>query len=219
MHDQGRQGSSPSFSPWPFREDEEDLHWDTWAKLLKIPLFKGEGKISLRERFQKLNTCFTLNPILMEDSIQLVILHLDGVAFDWWYGVVHTQGHNIVWTFGDFSKRILNHFELKDDDVYFIDLVALRKRDSLEAYIEEFKWITIMMSNISDKSMAFFFIEGLWVITVWKGRDSILLSLEWWFILHIYISLLRILSFLLHDPLFITPPWAWPFTFLLVHFL
>ena len=79
------------------------------------PTFDGTNKISARAWLQKLQT-FTLNPMKESDVVQIASLHLEDAAYDWWYHGMTTQGHDQVTTFDDFSQRVIDRFDLKDDD-------------------------------------------------------------------------------------------------------
>ena len=83
------------------------------------PTFDGTNKISARAWLQKLQTFFTLNPMKESDVVQFTSLHLEDVAYDWWYHGMTTQGHDQVTTFDDFSQRVIDRFDLKDDEEYF----------------------------------------------------------------------------------------------------
>lgn len=52
---------------------------------MSIPYFDGSGKTTARTWVQKLDTYFQLNPMMEEEAIKYVALHLDGVAHEWWH--------------------------------------------------------------------------------------------------------------------------------------
>ena len=57
--------------------------------------------------------------MLEEDVVQFVTLHLEGVIYDQQYCAMITEGHGYVQTFSEFSRRILDHFDQKDEDEYY----------------------------------------------------------------------------------------------------
>ena len=61
------------------------------------------------------------------DAIQFASLHLEDAAYDWWYHRMTTQGHDQLTTFDYFSQRVIDRFELKDDEEYFKELSKLKK--------------------------------------------------------------------------------------------
>ena len=46
-----------------------------------------------------------------------------------------TQGHDQVTTFDDFSQRVIDRFDLKDDEEYFKELSKLKQTKSVNEYI------------------------------------------------------------------------------------
>ena len=73
------------------------------------------------------------------DVLQFTSLHLEDVAYDWWYHGMTTQGHDQLTTFDDFSQRVTDRFDLKDDEEYFKELSKLKQTKSINEYIEEFQ--------------------------------------------------------------------------------
>ena len=126
------------------------------------PTFDGTNKISARAWLQKLQTFFTLNPMKESDVIQFASLHLEDVAYDWWYHGMTTQGHDQVTTFDDFIQRVIDRFDLKDDEEYFKELSKLKQTKSVNEYIEEFQKLAVMVPDMSER--------GLFIFFRWLGR-------------------------------------------------
>lgn len=72
-----------------------------------------------------------------------------------------TQGHSQVATFDDFSQRLLDRFEIKDEDEYFKELVGLKQTGSINEYVEIFQKIAVMVPDMSKKRIVYLFLEGL----------------------------------------------------------
>ena len=125
------------------------------------PTFDGTNKISARAWLQKLQTFFTLNPMKESDVVQFASLHLEDAAYDWWYHGMTTQGHDQVTTFDDFSQRVIDRFDLKDDEEYFKELSKLKQTKSVNEYIEEFQKVFVMVPNMSEKRIVYLFLDGL----------------------------------------------------------
>lgn len=141
-----------SESPMKLWEDEE---------MVKIPLFNGGKKVMATTWLQKLETFFTLSPMMEEEAMQFTTLHLDGTTYEWWHHGLITQHHNSIHTFDKFSQRILDFFDLRDEDEYFWDLASVKQKGSIDAYIAEFQQKVVMVPNISQKRMTSLFEEGL----------------------------------------------------------
>ena len=47
--------------------------------------FDGSSGVIARAWVHKLDTYLALHPMNEEDAIKFFVLHLDGVAHDWWY--------------------------------------------------------------------------------------------------------------------------------------
>ena len=61
------------------------------------------------------------------DAIKFASLQQEDATYDWWYHGMTTQGHDQVTTFDDFSQRVIDRFDLKDDEEYFKELSKLKK--------------------------------------------------------------------------------------------
>eukprot|EP01018_Ginkgo_biloba_P002568 Gb_33720 [translate_table: standard] len=95
-------------------DDRRDLQHK--VNKFHAPTFDGSNKLSAQAWLQKLQTYFTLIPMVEEDAIQFATLHFEGVAYDWWHHGLITQGHNRVQIFDDFNQRLFDRFERKDEE-------------------------------------------------------------------------------------------------------
>lgn len=148
-----------SRSPGGNQVDKRDLQ----KKLsrMQVPLYDGSDKMIARACLQKLQTYVTLSPMIEEDTMQFTTLHLEGVAYDWWHHGLITQGHNFDQTLNEFIQRIQDCFNQKNEDENFQDLVSVRQKNMVDAYILEFQRIVVMVPNIYEKRVTFLFMEGL----------------------------------------------------------
>lgn len=128
---------------------------------MKMPMFDGGERISARAWLQKLQTYLSLNPMDEDKVVQFASLCLEGSAYDWWHHGLNTQGHKEIHTFDEFSIKVLDRFEQKDEEEYFRKLATLKQSTTVSAYIEEFHKIAVMVPYISKKRLVFLFIEGL----------------------------------------------------------
>ena len=72
-----------------------------------------------------------------------------------------TQVHDHVTTFDDFSQRVIDIFDLKDDEEYFKELSKLKQTKSVNEYIEEFQKVVVMVPDMSEKRIVYLFLDGL----------------------------------------------------------
>lgn len=93
---------------------------------MRILIFNGEGGISAKAWFHKLETYFWLNPMYEEDIIKLAILHMEGVVWDWWQYEKRMQNHTPIQTFEKLCQRILERFDPRDVDECFGKFAELR---------------------------------------------------------------------------------------------
>ena len=75
------------------------------------------------------------------DDIKMATLRLDGEANDWWFHGMKTLGHDIMTSYEEFTKRLMDRFERKDPEIPFRELSFLRQTITPEEYILEFQWI------------------------------------------------------------------------------
>lgn len=54
-----------------------------------------------------------------EEAIKFDTLHVEGVAHEWWYHDMVTQGHDSITTIEEFSQRLMERFDRKDPEIHF----------------------------------------------------------------------------------------------------
>ncbi|KAH9293373.1 hypothetical protein KI387_041420 [Taxus chinensis] len=118
-------------------------------------------KCSARAWLQKLDTYLSLNPMYEEEALKFATLHLEGVAHEWWYHGLITQGHGSITTLEEFSLCLTERFDRTDLDMHFRELAQLKQEGSLERYISDFERLAVMVLDISEKRLVLLFIEGL----------------------------------------------------------
>ena len=102
---------------------------DLRRKLNKVnlsPLDKS-GSIFVQAWVMKVNTYFQLNPMLEEEVIKFVALHLEGVVHEWWHHGTITLGHDQINTYVEFTDRLIDRFDDKNLKLNFKDLAQLRQ--------------------------------------------------------------------------------------------
>lgn len=128
---------------------------------ITLPNFDGSKKLTARAWLQKLNTYPTLSPMMEEDALQFVIMHLEGIAHDWWHHGLITQGHQNITSYGEFSQKLIKRFDRKHPQENFKKLTQLRQQGIVEDYIKEFQRIFVQVTRVDDERFTYFFIEGL----------------------------------------------------------
>ena len=84
-----------------------------------IPSFYGSSQIFASAWLQKLSVYFQLNPMVEEDALKMVILHIEGEAIDWWFHGLITLGHHQILSYDGFSNALMEIFERKDPELPF----------------------------------------------------------------------------------------------------
>ena len=72
-----------------------------------LPNFDGSRKMIAHAWLQKLNTYFTLSPMIEEDALQFSILHLEGTTHEWWYNGLLSLGHQNINSYQEFSQKLI----------------------------------------------------------------------------------------------------------------
>ena len=83
------------------------------------------------------------------EDISFATFHLEGEAHEWWYHGLVTLGHNHITSYLDFTKRLMERFDERDPELHFRDLTQLRQIGLVEAFISEFQWKAVAVSDIS----------------------------------------------------------------------
>ena len=86
---------------------------DLRRKLSKVNLspFDGSGSILAQAWVMKSDTYFQLNPMPEEKAIKFAVLHLEGVAHEWWHHGTITLGHDQINTYAKFTERLIEQFD------------------------------------------------------------------------------------------------------------
>ena len=78
-----------------------------------------DGKVIAQAWVHQLNTNLAFCPMLEEDDIHFVVLHLDKTAHDRWYHGLATLNHDQVTSYQEFVDRLVERFDQKDTKTYF----------------------------------------------------------------------------------------------------
>ena len=97
---------------------------------------------------QKLSVYFQLNPMVEEDALKMVSLHLEGEASDWGFHGIRTLGNDYILSYEGLSNALMERFERKHLELPFKELAQLKQVGNPEAYMLEFKNILIMVSYV-----------------------------------------------------------------------
>ena len=96
-----------------------------------------------------------------EEAIKFIVLHLEGVAHEWWHHGLVTLGYDQVTSYVEFTKRLIDRFYGKDPDLNFKDLAQLKQMGRVDNYVTEFQRLSILVTNISEKRRIVLFMDGL----------------------------------------------------------
>ena len=105
---------------------------------LTLPTFDGTKKGSTQAWIQKLDTYFSLSPMAEDEAIKFAILHLEGLAHEWWHHDLVTQGFRQITTYAEFTQKLTERFDRKDPESYFQELTRLKKIGTAEDYVVDF---------------------------------------------------------------------------------
>jgi hypothetical protein len=94
-------------------------------------------------------------------AISFATLHLDGEAHEWWYHGLVTLGHSRITSYREFIDKLMDRFDRKDPEIHFMDLSQLRQTGTTEAFITEFQWVAMAVTDISEPRLIMLFTEGL----------------------------------------------------------
>ena len=126
-----------------------------------IPSFYGSSQMSSSAWLQKLSVYFQLNPMVEEDELKMVILHIEGEYSDWWFHGIITLVHDHILSYEGFSNALMERFERKDPELPFKELAQLKQVGTPESYMLEFEKISVMVSDVSMARLVLLFTGGL----------------------------------------------------------
>ena len=116
---------------WNHSIKKEDIHIK--KKNLKeeinkvsLPKFDGSKRTIAQSWVQILDTYISLNPMIENGAIQFVVLHLRGIAQDWWQHGLHNQGHKQIKSYDEFTQKIIKWFDQVDPEWYFKRLTQIK---------------------------------------------------------------------------------------------
>jgi hypothetical protein len=72
-----------------------------------------------------------------------------------------TLGHSRITSYREFTDRLMDRFHRKDPEIHFRDLAQLRQTGTAEAFITEFQWVAVAVTDISEPKLIMLFTEGL----------------------------------------------------------
>jgi hypothetical protein len=72
-----------------------------------------------------------------------------------------TLDHSRITSYREFTNRLMDRFDRKDPEIHFRDLAQLRQIGTTEAFITEFQWVAMAVTDILEPRMIMLFTEGL----------------------------------------------------------
>jgi hypothetical protein len=128
---------------------------------LTIPSFDESFKYTAKSWVRKLDTYYKLNQMTEIEAISFATLHLEGEAHEWWYHGLVTLGHSHITSYREFIDRLMDRIDRKDPEIHFRDLAQLRQTGTIEAFITDFQWVAMAVTDISEPKLIMLFTEGL----------------------------------------------------------
>jgi hypothetical protein len=95
------------------------------------------------------------------EAINFTTLHLDGEAHEWWHHGLVMLGHSHITSYREFIERLMDMFDRRDPKIHFRDLAQLRQTGTTEAFITEFQWVEVVVTDISEPRLIMLFTEWL----------------------------------------------------------
>jgi hypothetical protein len=132
--------------PREFHRGDYDL--GCMARKMEIPPFDGTTKLFAKAWVQKLDAYLQLNPMVESDAIKFATLCLEGKSHEWWFHGMTTLGHEHIISYREFTQRLMDIFDQDDPELHFRELTQLRQTGSVDAFIEEFQRIAVMVPNV-----------------------------------------------------------------------
>jgi hypothetical protein len=145
----------------PQQQQGHNLDFIRKVGKLTIPSFDGSSKYTSRAWVKKLDTYYKLNQMTETEAISFTTLHLEGEAHEWWYHGLVTLGHSCITSYREFTDRLMDRFDIKDPEIHFRDLAQLRQTGTTEAFIIDFQWVAMAVTDISEPRLIMLFTEGL----------------------------------------------------------
>ena len=71
------------------------------------------------------------------EAMNIATLHLDGEENDSWFHGMKTLGNYQVTTYDEFTRRMIDKFEIRDPKTSFRELAHVKQTRTHEAYISE----------------------------------------------------------------------------------
>jgi hypothetical protein len=90
-------------------------------------------------------------------AISFSNLHLEGEAHEWWHHGLVTLGHSCITSYRDFTEILMDRFDRRDPKIHFKDLAHLRQPGTTEAFIMEFHWVGMVVTDISEPRLIMLF--------------------------------------------------------------
>ena len=124
-----------------------------------IPSFDGSSQMYASAWLQKLSVHFQLNPMVEEDALKMLNLHIEREASDWCFHGLRTLGHYHILSYEVLSNALIERFERKDPELPFKELAQLKQVGTREAYMLEFENILVMVSDVSMARLVFYLLK------------------------------------------------------------
>jgi hypothetical protein len=99
--------------------------------------------------------------MIKSEDISFTTLHLEGEAHELWYHGLVTLGHSYITSYSEFTERLMERFERRDQELHLRDLTQLEKTRSVESFITLLQQKEVALSDISKHRMVMMFIEVL----------------------------------------------------------
>jgi len=90
------------------------------------------------------------NPMEEREAIKFATLYMMGKEHEWWFHGITTLVHGCITSYQVFTQRLIDKFEKGDTDRHFRELTQLKKTGSVEAFIEEFQIVSLIVLDMEE---------------------------------------------------------------------
>ena len=134
----------------------------------KIDMRKFDGKDKITWVLQ-MDKCFDLHDVQHTQKVHIASLYWEPNQFVWCQWLC---SHKPLFTWSIFTKEMIAHYEDKNSNTFFIELINLKQKGSIVEHIEDFQKLNIRVIDIPKEHRIDVFIRTL--------KDNIIHDVHVW---------------------------------------
>ena len=96
-----------------------------------------------------------------EVAIKFAIVHLEGIAHEWWHHAMATLGHDRITSYANFTKRLIDYLDRKVMELKFKELGQLKQTRIVESYNTKLQRLSVLVRYILERRIVVLFMDGL----------------------------------------------------------